>query len=110
MLTLVYSWGQSAGAISVSAQMLTNGGNTEGLFRAAIMSSGGPISTGDIADVQSTYDLIVGEVGCSGSSDTLACLRTASSDDIVKAVGKTPNVFSYDVSECHCRLIAHTVH
>ena len=44
------SWGGSAGAISTSLQMLTNGGDNEGLFRAAFMSSGGPISSGDIED------------------------------------------------------------
>jgi carboxylesterase type B len=46
-------WGQSAGAISVSLQMLTNGGNTEGLFRAAFMQSGSPIPVGDITRVRS---------------------------------------------------------
>ena len=38
-----FSWGESAGAISVALQMVTNGGNTEGLFRGAFMQSGGPI-------------------------------------------------------------------
>ncbi|KAF8877142.1 carotenoid ester lipase precursor [Gymnopilus junonius] len=32
-------WGESAGAISVALQMLSNGGNPEGLFRAAFMES-----------------------------------------------------------------------
>ena len=31
------SWGQSAGAISVALHMITNGGDTEGLFRGAFM-------------------------------------------------------------------------
>lgn len=30
-------WGESAGAISAALQMTTNGGDTEGLFRAAFM-------------------------------------------------------------------------
>lgn len=38
-----HSWGESAGAISVALQMLTNGGNTEGLFRGGFMQSGSPI-------------------------------------------------------------------
>ena len=46
-----FSWGQSAGSMSVSLQMVTNGGNTEGLFRAAFMQSGSPIPTSDITDV-----------------------------------------------------------
>ena len=45
------SWGESAGSISVSLQMLTNGGNTEGLFRAAFMQSGSPPPVGDITHV-----------------------------------------------------------
>jgi hypothetical protein len=43
-----FSWGQSAGAMSVSLQMVANGGNPEGLFRAAFMQSGSPIPAGDI--------------------------------------------------------------
>ncbi|KAJ7834986.1 Alpha/Beta hydrolase protein [Mycena olivaceomarginata] len=34
--TRPYSWSESAGAISVALQMLTNGGDTEGLFRAGV--------------------------------------------------------------------------
>lgn len=36
-LLSIYSWGQSAGAISVGLQMVTNGGNAEGLFQGAFM-------------------------------------------------------------------------
>lgn len=43
------SWGESAGSISVALQMLTNGGNPEGLFRGAFMQSGSPTSI-DIGD------------------------------------------------------------
>ena len=50
-LLTFFSWGQSAGSVSVSLQMLTNGGDTEGLFRAAFMQSGSPQPTGDITDV-----------------------------------------------------------
>ena len=45
------SWGESAGSISVSLQMVTNGGDTEGLFRAAFMESGSPLATSDITAV-----------------------------------------------------------
>ncbi len=47
-----FSWGQSSGAISVSLQMLTNGGDTEGLFHAAFMESGFPTPIGDITHVR----------------------------------------------------------
>ena len=46
MLTACDSWGQSAGAISVALHMVTNNGNTEGLFHAGIMvrfTSIGPV-------------------------------------------------------------------
>jgi hypothetical protein len=46
------SWGERAGAISVSLQMLTNDGNPDGLFRAAFMQSGSHIRTGDITQVR----------------------------------------------------------
>ena len=46
-----FSWGQSAGSVSVSLQMVTNGGDAEGLFRAAFMQSGSPPPTTDITAV-----------------------------------------------------------
>ena len=51
-------WGTSAGAISVSLQMLTNGGESDGLYRGAIMSSGSPSPTKDITDQQSYYNIV----------------------------------------------------
>lgn len=69
-------WGQSAGAISISLQMLVNGGNPAGLFRGAFMESGGPIPLSDLTDSQESYDALVAGTGCSSASDTLACLRT----------------------------------
>ncbi|KAI0793614.1 carotenoid ester lipase [Fomes fomentarius] len=88
-------WGESAGAISVALHMLTNDGNTEGLFRAGIMSSGSLVPTGDIIDLQGTYNFVVDQVGCSRSSDTLACLRTVPADDLVAAANNTPELTSY---------------
>ncbi|KAI9454048.1 Alpha/Beta hydrolase protein [Lactarius psammicola] len=78
-------WGESAGSISVSLQMLANGGKTEGLFRAAFMQSGSPTPIGDITNGQQYYDELVERTNCSGSSDTLACLRAASYEKL-KAV------------------------
>ncbi|EIM86204.1 carotenoid ester lipase precursor [Stereum hirsutum FP-91666 SS1] len=73
----VIIWGESAGAISVASQMITNGGDTEGLFHGAIMESGSPTPSGDIADEESqaVYDSIVDATGCTGAEDTLQCLR-----------------------------------
>ena len=77
--------------------MLTNDGNPEGLFRAGIMSSASLVPTGDISELQSTYDFVVDEVGCSGASDTIACLRTVSAESLVAAANKTPTVVEYGV-------------
>ncbi|KAI0075535.1 alpha/beta-hydrolase [Panus rudis PR-1116 ss-1] len=88
-------WGESAGAISVSLQMLTNGGNNEGLFRAAFMESGFPIPQGDITNGQPYYDALVAETACSNASDTLECLRGAPYDTFAAAVDKSPDIFAY---------------
>jgi acetylcholinesterase len=88
-------WGQSAGAMSVSLQMVANGGNPEGLFRAAFMQSGSPTAVGDISHGQQYYDFLVDHTNCSGSSDTLACLRAAPYDKLKAAMDGTPSFFSY---------------
>lgn len=77
--------------------MLTNDGNTEGLFHAAFMHSGSPIPVGDITHGQVYYDFLVEQTGCAGASDTLACLRTVSSNDLQAAIDQTPFALSYQV-------------
>jgi hypothetical protein len=94
------SWGESAGAISVASQMITNGGNTEGLFRGGVMQSGSPIPVGDITNGQQYYDFLVQRTGCSGKSDTLACLRTVPYDTLKDAINATPAIFDYQVRSC----------
>ena len=69
------SWGESAGAISVALHMVTNGGNPDGLFRAAFMEGGSPIPVGDITGGKPYYDAFVAETGCSGATDTIQYLR-----------------------------------
>jgi carboxylesterase type B len=77
--------------------MVTNGGNTEGLFRAAFMESGAPIPVGDITHGQIYYDNLVSETGCSSSSDTLSCLRTVPYAKLKAAMDHTPGVLGYEV-------------
>ena len=77
--------------------MLTNGGNTEGLFRGAFMESGSPIPTGDISHGQSYYDAIVAQTGCSGASDTLQCLRGVPYDQLKDAMNASPGLFAPQV-------------
>ncbi|KAI0077854.1 carotenoid ester lipase precursor [Panus rudis PR-1116 ss-1] len=87
-------WGGSAGAISVSLQMLTNDGNTEGLFRGAFMNSGSPIPVGDITNGQPYYDALVSATSCGNSSDTLECLREVPFSELKAAVDNSPGIFS----------------
>ncbi|KAL2851245.1 Alpha/Beta hydrolase protein [Aspergillus pseudodeflectus] len=70
-------FGESAGGMSVGAQLIAYGGRDDGLFRAAIMQSGGSImaSPMNTTAYQGMYDEIVGKVGCRSARDTLQCLR-----------------------------------
>jgi carboxylesterase type B len=77
--------------------MIANNGNTEGLFRGAIMESGAPITSGDLESGQIYYDAIVKDTGCTGSSDTLQCLRDAPFQKLKAAIDNTLNVFAYEV-------------
>ncbi|KAH9066827.1 carotenoid ester lipase precursor [Lactarius vividus] len=88
-------WGESAGAISVAHHMLTNNGNNEGLFRGAIMQSGGPIPVGDIENGQQYYDFMVEKTGCSEAWDTLDCLRKVPYATYKRAMDDSPNFFAY---------------
>ncbi|KAH8813521.1 carotenoid ester lipase precursor [Flagelloscypha sp. PMI_526] len=88
-------FGESAGAISISLQMLYNGGDTEGLYRAAFMMSGSPIPTGDITHGQVYYDDVVSRTGCAGKADTLQCLREVPYKTLKDAINLTPGIFAY---------------
>lgn len=92
-----HSFGESAGAISVSLHMLAFDGQTDGLFRAGLMMSGAPIPVGDITKGQKYYDALVEDTGCSGARDTLGCLRTVPYLKLKAAINKSPSMFSYQV-------------
>jgi len=77
--------------------MIANDGNAEGLFRGAIMESGAPIPVGDIENGQVFYDQIVRDTGCSGSTDTLQCLREVDYDTLKAAIDATPSIFAFQV-------------
>jgi len=80
--------------------MIANNGNAEGLFRGAIMESGPPVPVGRIEKGQAFYDNIVKDTGCSGSTDTLQCLREVDYDTLKAAIDATPGVFNYPVCIC----------
>ncbi|KAF3001669.1 hypothetical protein E8E14_006598 [Neopestalotiopsis sp. 37M] len=94
-------WGESAGSISVFDHLvLYDGDNTyngKPLFRAGIMNSGSviPTDTVDCEKAQKVYDQIVNEAGCSGSDDTLQCLREVDYQVLYDAVATIPTFTSY---------------
>lgn len=89
--------GESAGAISVALHMLVNNGDHEGLFRGAIMQSGGPIPVGEIDSptAQEVYDTFVKNAACDNSADTLECLRSVPFQRFKYAMDISPNFFAY---------------
>ncbi|KAH7903320.1 Alpha/Beta hydrolase protein [Hygrophoropsis aurantiaca] len=93
--TKVTIWGESAGAFSATFHMLTNGGDTEGLFRAAFMESGSAYPVGDISRGQPYYDALVADTGCATAADTLDCLRGVPYDTLLAAVDRSPSIFAY---------------
>ncbi|KAI0036273.1 Alpha/Beta hydrolase protein [Vararia minispora EC-137] len=97
--TKVTIWGQSSGAISVSLQMLTNSGKTEGLFRAAFMQSGSPVPTGPLENGQNYFDRFATVAGCGhalGSKAVFDCLRKVPTETIRNATDATPSTSSYE--------------
>ncbi|KAN0088580.1 alpha/beta-hydrolase [Tylopilus felleus] len=93
--TKVIIWGDSSAVICITLHMVTNGGDSEGLFRAAIMQGGGPVPIDDITHGQPYYDALVAETGCSGANDTLQCLREVPYDTLLNAVGQSPGPLAY---------------
>ncbi|KAG9080064.1 hypothetical protein FRC06_007115, partial [Ceratobasidium sp. 370] len=82
-------FGESAGAISVSYQMLYNGGRIGGAFRAAIMQSGAPTSYKSTAQNtsarQKAYNQIASQTGCDEADDSFECLRALDVDKLQDA-------------------------
>ncbi|OCH92465.1 alpha/beta-hydrolase [Obba rivulosa] len=83
-------WGLNAGSESVGLHMLTNGGNNEGLFSGAVMQSGFPLPLNNYTQLQSTYDAYVSAANCSGTPDTLECLRQAPLQTLLTAMDTIP--------------------
>ncbi|EAU92417.2 carotenoid ester lipase [Coprinopsis cinerea okayama7 len=88
-------WGQSAGAISASLQMVAYDGRDEDLFHAAFMQSGSPIPVGNITGGQIYYNDLVNRTGCYGQDDTLSCLRSAPLANLTDAINQSPGLFAY---------------
>ncbi|KAJ3506803.1 hypothetical protein NMY22_g17130 [Coprinellus aureogranulatus] len=88
-------WGQSAGAISASLQMLAYDGNAGDLFHGAFMQSGAPPPVGDLSQGQPWYDQLVQNTNCTGHNDTLECLRSVSLTNLTSAIQQSPGIWSY---------------
>jgi acetylcholinesterase len=69
--------------------MVADGAKTEKLLRGGFMQSGAQIPVGDITGGQPFYDALVQNTGCSGSSDTLECMRQVSEDVMQAAADKS---------------------
>ncbi|KAL4877003.1 Alpha/Beta hydrolase protein [Aspergillus karnatakaensis] len=93
-------WGESAGGMSVGAHLIAYGGRDDGLFRGAIMQSGGSImaSSSNTTQSQLQYDEIVEKAGCSGAEDTLQCLRTVPFEELNALFNGTEGSPAYDFS------------
>jgi hypothetical protein len=96
-LLYVRRWGQSAGAMSVSLQLVANGGDKEGLFRGAIMQSGAPLPMGDVTLAQKHYDDLVLRTSCLHAEDTLDCLRHTPYETLKAATDTSMGIFDYAV-------------
>ncbi|PVH98305.1 alpha/beta-hydrolase [Periconia macrospinosa] len=70
-------WGESAGAYSVGDHLNAYHGDSQGLFRAAILESGNSVGAPLNATYwyQPMYDNLTASVGCSHAANTLQCLR-----------------------------------
>lgn len=95
-------WGESAGSISVLDQMALYDGdhtyNGKPLFRGAIMNSGSIVPADRVDGVkgQAVYDTVVKSAGCSGATDTLACLRKLDYTAFLNAANSVPGILSYN--------------
>lgn len=89
--------GESSGAISIGFQMLMNGGNNEGLFRAAIMESGAPVPVENELRGQHSFDIIANATGCYNVPDAIACLRAVSYDKLLAATSTSLRFCSHVV-------------
>ncbi|KZV67209.1 carotenoid ester lipase precursor [Peniophora sp. CONT] len=96
----VIIWGESAGAISVALQMVTNGGDTEGLFRGAFMQSGSPswFGSNTMSDGQTSFGQFANATGCGGFLGNVTvfdCLRNVSIADFRSAIQASQDIFDY---------------
>ncbi|KAK0449727.1 Alpha/Beta hydrolase protein [Desarmillaria tabescens] len=95
-------WGESAGAGSTMFQVVANGGDTEGLFVAAMGDSPSMSFTPafDSVYVEGIFTDFAVNVGCDPDKDPMTCLREADVNDLTAAgnkvlASKPTTIFSF---------------
>ncbi|KAK0536103.1 hypothetical protein OC834_001288 [Tilletia horrida] len=90
--------GQSAGAFIVGNQLLAKGGNTQGLFQAAIMESGSPGSASILPPnhprLDETFADISRSVGCPTRPSDLSCLKSIPASRLAAAANAVTESFA----------------
>ncbi|EON99732.1 putative carboxylesterase family protein [Phaeoacremonium minimum UCRPA7] len=83
----VVIWGESAGAQSIAYHLLSYDGRDDGLYRGAIMESGGPTGcqVQDLAYYTPPVENLTRTVGCWTAKDQLSCLRGLSQESLFAA-------------------------
>lgn len=83
-------FGESAGAMSVAAQLASP--LAAGLFqRAIVQSSANRSATPPLKDAEKSWEAVIAAVGCKDAKDEPGCLRAAPVDAFLKVPGRTPN-------------------
>jgi carboxylesterase type B len=92
-------WGQSAGAGSVTAQVIATGNRAKGLFRRALASSPFWPKTYkyDASEAEAIYQQVVELAGCKGT-DELACLKSVDVQTIRDAATVVDASHTYNTS------------
>ncbi|KAK6814983.1 hypothetical protein RU639_008651 [Aspergillus parasiticus] len=87
-------FGESAGAVSIYSHMMAYGGRDDGLFRGAILQSGGafPLTLPNTTSFQQTYDSLITNTSCSmltqsSAAEQLDCIRALPIDTFLASVG-----------------------
>ncbi|KAE8363425.1 Alpha/Beta hydrolase protein [Aspergillus caelatus] len=87
-------FGESAGAVSIYSHMMAYGGRDDGLFRGAILESGGafPLTLPNTTSFQQTFDSLITNTSCStlaesSAAEQLDCIRALPIDTFLSSVG-----------------------
>jgi len=88
-------WGASSGAEDVGLHLTAYDGREDGLFRAAILQSGGPVTPTGIrwTPADDLYHQLIETTSCRSAEDPLSCLRTLDVDVLDAAFNSSVGMF-----------------